>query len=193
MPAEAEVEKANPWLTESIIPILDNTRQFAKLLPVGDPLRQNPTPAKRIQKQNAASQTAKKQRLSQASHPFDIIKDSFQSGPCSVLYKFHRKKVCVVTRYVNAIRGQFTGVLVAFDKHMNLILRDVEETYSPRPIERHTQTNIEHEIDRRRRIGNLFAGGNGSKEYFSVNRRRMKQIMLRGDNVVSVYMAGGGV
>jgi small nuclear ribonucleoprotein (snRNP)-like protein len=183
---EAEVGKANSWFEDTPIPILDNTLQFAKFLPVGDPLRRNPTTATRHTSQDT-SHTRKKQRQSQPSHPFDIIIDSLKTGPCSVLHKFQRQRVCVVTRYVNSIRGSVTGILVAFDKHMNLILRDVEEVYSPRPLERHVMTNVELELERRRKI--LEDSNEESSEGWSVKRRNMKQIMLRGDNVVSVYRA----
>lgn len=183
---EAEVEKVNPWIVEARIPLLDNTLQFAKLLPVEDPLRRSPTPTKRSAPLDIST-ARKKQRQSQPSHPFDIIMDALKDGPCAVLHKLQRQRVCVVTRYVNSVRGLVTGVLVAFDKHMNLILRDVEESYSPRPKETHMISNVELELERRRKIQEHSKGE--SSDGWSLKRRRMKQLMLRGDNVVSVYRA----
>ena len=54
--------------------------------------------------------------------------------------------------------------------------------YSLRPTERNSSSNVEIELERRRNAADERRKG-------SSRRRRMKQIMLRGDNVVSVYRA----
>jgi small nuclear ribonucleoprotein (snRNP)-like protein len=36
----------------------------------------------------------------------------------------------VVTRHRSGVRGVATGFLTAFDRHMNLIMRDVHEEYT---------------------------------------------------------------
>mmetsp|Transcript_23603 Transcript_23603/g.57878 ORF Transcript_23603/g.57878 Transcript_23603/m.57878 type:complete len:108 (+) Transcript_23603:702-1025(+) len=100
-----------------------------------------------------------------------------------MLRNLQQQRVCVITRYVNAIRGSLTGTLIAFDKHLNMVLLDVEETYTCRPLERGMMTNVQVEVERRR---NLLESQSPGISTF-VKRRRMKQIMLRGDCVVSVY------
>jgi len=54
------------------------------------------------------------------------------SGPLSVLHSMHvqRQRVRVMVRYVDCIRGALTGYVLAFDKQMNMILRDVDEVYT---------------------------------------------------------------
>jgi small nuclear ribonucleoprotein (snRNP)-like protein len=49
-----------------------------------------------------------------------------------VLYTLYRTKasIRVVTRHSRGIRGVSTGSLLAFDKHMNLVMKDVEEKYT---------------------------------------------------------------
>ena len=86
-----------------------------------------------------------------------------------------RKRVRVFTRYVNGIRGTLTGHLIAFDKHMNLLMRDIVEVYSLRLTERNYSTsNLEQEVARRQQ---------------PVRQRHMRHMMVRGDNVVLVYLA----
>lgn len=53
-------------------------------------------------------------------------------GPLAVLAKWHAagQRIYVVTRHASGVRGRAVGTLVAFDKYMNLLLRDVEETYT---------------------------------------------------------------
>ena len=92
-------------------------------------------------------------------HPLDTIMEQYsntnqqQQQPMSVLYKLQKKRIRILVRYVNAIRGTLTGTLIAFDKHMNMILRDVIEIYSPRPIDiRKEKSNIDLELHRRQQI-----------------------------------------
>jgi len=59
-------------------------------------------------------------------------KTKAKGGPMSVLSQCvqQRKKVKVYVRGIDRIRGHAVGFLVAFDKHWNLALVDVEETWT---------------------------------------------------------------
>jgi small nuclear ribonucleoprotein (snRNP)-like protein len=179
--SETHVMKVNPWVSDC--PLLDTVGQFSFHLPKGDPLRRDPGTLKRPTPNKTLAPKKKQRQL----HPFESIAQSFESGPLSVLHRFQRQRVRVITRYVNAIRGTLTGTLLAFDKHMNMILRDVVEVYSPRPLDSESKSNVETEIDRRRKVAGECKPE--TSKGWSVRQREMKQIMVRGDNVVAVYKA----
>ncbi|KAK3255680.1 hypothetical protein CYMTET_35155 [Cymbomonas tetramitiformis] len=67
-----------------------------------------------------------------ASLLFDNLAAKSQTGPLKVLYDCYKaqKKVFVVTRHLRGVRGNCVGQLIAFDKYMNLILKDVDEKYT---------------------------------------------------------------
>merc|ERR1712194_476670 len=78
-----------------------------------------------------------------------------------------RKRVKIVIRYVNMVRGTLTGTVIAFDKHMNMILRDVEEVYSPRLAnEENEKSNLDLELERQRRIRASTEGKSGDESLF---------------------------
>lgn len=158
---------------------------------------------------------------------FAAIASHHETGPLSVLHKafVQRDRVRVLIRYVNGIRGTLTGTLIAFDKHFNLILRDVEEMYSRRQVtndDNHDDvdnngsrlSNAEMEVQRRiqglasfhdsnRHFKSRDSGEGDNNQHsaapapdpaaaaatWSCRQRSMRQIMVRGDNVVSVYRA----
>jgi small nuclear ribonucleoprotein (snRNP)-like protein len=131
------VQDMHPWLLQS--PILDRVDQFRKFLPLEDPQYRSIT-ANNSKKRNRsnddnAADDNNKTKLKTPSC-FASIAHVHQKGPFSILYQalIHRQRIRVVIRYVNGIRGTLTGYMVAFDKHMNLILRDVDENYSPRHV-----------------------------------------------------------
>ena len=201
--AQADTVTANPpgWLDKC--PLLDNVQQFVFHLPKEDPQHRE-----RIhnQKKRAGAagleEESSAKRLKKNLHPFDHIAHSFEGestgNPLSLLHKCHHQRIRVVIRYVNAIRGTLTGKLIAFDKHMNMILRDVEEIYSPRPTERHypNKTNTEIETERRQRmkkenVTNITTSEENDystvyNQNWTVRTRKMKQLLVRGDEVVSI-------
>jgi len=215
-----DVYRANPWMEGSSI--LDNLGKCMTLLPENDPLcrdqqRRIQNPKTAVQyllptqepslSNSKGNETRKRPRNN--SHPFDTIASHLDSGPHSVLLRLkeQRKRVTVVIRYVNMIRGTLSGTLIAFDKHMNMILKDVEEVYSPRLAnEDHSKSNLELELERLRRVKDLNEEGKcrdvsssifvESGEHltsqpgtWNVRRRQMKQLLVRGDMVVSIYEA----
>lgn len=122
----------------------------------------------------------------------------YREGPFSTLYEalMRRKRIRVLIRYSAGIRGTLTGQLVAFDKHFNLILRDVQEVYSPQMSTEEeggrgggggeVQSKTEMEVNRRIKgytNDTLLEGTTG----WSCRQRHMEQIMVRGDTVVLVY------
>lgn len=65
---------------------------------------------------------------------FDKIAEKLKNGPVGLLAECyqHKLKVKVWTRHTHGVRGSLTGYLLAFDKHLNLVLRDIDEEYSVR-------------------------------------------------------------
>lgn len=182
---EGAIVSRNSWIENS--PRLDTVAQFALHLPSNDPQRKEPfNSRKRPAEVATAVQAEKKTRQ---SHPFDDIAASNDTGPLARLQTFRRQRVRLVIRYVNAIRGILTGTLVAFDKHMNMILRDVEEEYSQRPTDRGLVSNVEQESKRRQDIDEGVGEGSLNRDEGNLKRRKMKQLLVRGDNVVMVSIA----
>lgn len=98
----------------------------------------------------------------------DLIVGQFQEGPLSLLHGWYsqRSSVRVVTRHSRGIRGVAIGTLVAFDKHTNLVLKDVEEQYT-------VLIPIVKDGDRRGRRQER-------------RQRRLKQVLICGSSVVLV-------
>ncbi len=136
------VMRANPTIFAGINARnsrLDNISKFRVFLPECDPhqvvhtsTHKPPTdPNTNESHPDNAGDPAKKipMFLSMSSHYEDK-----NSGPLSLLYSMvaNRQRARVMVRYVDCIRGTLTGYLIAFDKHFNMILKDVEEIYSGR-------------------------------------------------------------
>lgn len=177
-----QVYKANSWMSTSGA-ILDRVDQCRFYLPDSDPLYQMKTITR---KRERPSEKVK------ALSAFAMIAGSLECGPFSVLHKcmMERKRVRVIIRYVNCVRGTMTGYVIGFDKHMNLILRDVDEVYTPRFVDSKDddcQQKSNLEVEKQRRI--LGASGSKYQGRWTLRQRHLKQVLVRGDNIVAVYRA----
>lgn len=181
--SQQEIVRCNPFVQNSTL--LDHIDKFRSHLPPCDPLHRVLVSKRKEAADN--STTVKRPRTLPA---FAALAEQSAKGPLSLLHNAFQKRlrVRVLIRYVNSCRGTLTGFLVAFDKHMNMILRDVDEVYTPRHTDESSSTsNVERELKRRQRA---IADSSGrSSEEWSMRQRHMRQILVRGDNVVIVYMA----
>ena len=121
-----------------------------------------------------------------SSGPFSLLHDSWLSG-CQVK---------VLTRHCTGVRGVCVGRLVAFDRHMNLVLGEVEEWWAP--LRTASNGGIISKNQRRRQrslTGKTFCeslegccqnyGGRSQWECHQL----VEQLFLRGDSVVLVSTA----
>jgi small nuclear ribonucleoprotein (snRNP)-like protein len=181
--SENDVTNLNPWIAS--FPLLDHIDQFRTQLPECDPLRRLPTVSRKRDREseNASSESKKPPKQLPA---FGQLAADYETGPFCVLHTafVNRQRIRVLIRYVNGIRGTLTGYLIAFDKHFNMILKDVNEVYSP-CFSSSNLSNVEREL-RRRQTAVMY---NDQQYEWSVRERHMKQMMVRGDNVVMVYKA----
>lgn len=131
---------------------------------------------------------------------FDLLFRPEQlDGPLGLLARSLREKtkVLVVTRHKNGVRGVCTGLLAAFDRHFNLVLRDVDERYAI------LTKSAQHAVSRGGGDGAGAAadagargecsGDGGStkwKRKLSYHRRHLPQILLRGESIVLVSAGG---
>lgn len=97
-------------------------------------------------------------------------------GPLLLLRDWYaqRQRVRVVTRHERGVRGVAVGLLLAFDKHLNLVLRDVEETYTV--------------LVTAERVGASGKVRRCPKQ--ERRQRKLKQVFLVGSGVVAVSAAG---
>lgn len=174
--------------------LLDRVDLFRSFLPRCDPMfRQSSARNATIRTDQLRMDSTVTKKIKPPSC-FANIAAMHQEGPMSVLDKAFtgRYRIRVVTRYVNSIRGTLTGHLIAFDKHMNLILKDVDEHYSPRRgslFGDNTDDRSCEEFELQRRIESCRRSQNNTSIPWTIRQRHMKQIMVRGDIVVAVYKA----
>ena len=140
---------------------LDNVHKFRPFLPASSGERDD-----RV-KQSAHHAPRPEPDASASSRGAELLRavtDPLRDGPHGVLWRALRDRaaVKVVLRRVNCIRGSCVGLLKAFDRHMNLVLVDAAETTVP-PM---------RNPDRARPV-----------------TRFLKQVLIRGDNVVLVCRA----
>jgi len=124
------VYQANPFITTTSF-ILDNLSKCPSLLPTCDPQykpQSEKTTSSHVSRRTSQTRTKKIPVFTAYATQYE------NTGPLSFLHQVHiqRKRIRVLVRYIDCIRGTVTGYLLAFDKHMNMILRDVDEVYTSR-------------------------------------------------------------
>lgn len=120
----------------------------------------------------------------------------FATGPMAKLKQWmeNRTRVRVWTRGINNIRGVSTGFIVAFDKHWNLAIQDVDEQFT-----RKANRKIPATGDAKAKVpANPCGVGDEYKMGFSLVRvverkgkseichRHVDQVLLRGEHVAMV-------
>jgi len=133
---------------------------------------------------------AEKRKLS-SSKPFapvlDVVASCFSNGPMSVLYRSYMNKsnVRIRTRAIDGDRGTIVGKLEAFDKHMNMILRNAEEEFFVKIQGKDILSAIEsgERFPRRIDLRNISP----KRMYrFPIKRVLRRRILVRGDMVVFI-------
>jgi small nuclear ribonucleoprotein (snRNP)-like protein len=117
-------------------------------------------------------------------------------GPLAVLAKWHaaQQRIYVVTRHASGIRGRAVGTLVGYDKHLNLLLKDVEETYTVIvKVQRVKQQVVQQQQQQQQQQGE--STGQQAPVVRTRSRwcrkqqhrhRQLDQILLKGDSIVLV-------
>lgn len=147
---------------------LDNISMFRTLLPPD-----HPDYVVKGEKKSADVVKAPRRSATEAptGDPLMLIMEmTGATGPHSLLLRLvkEKRRACVMVRSVAAVRGICSGLIKAFDKHFNIVLMDVTEVYTSRAI---------------------LAKGTG--EGTVQCERYLKQLLIRGDNVVLCWEEKG--
>jgi len=91
-----------------------------------------------------------------------------------------RKRVHVVIRRKAGVKAILLGYVQAFDKHMNILLSDVDETYVSNKLRGKVCVN---ELRTKQIRGNAFKPNPSNKHILT---KYSDQLLIRGDNIVMV-------
>lgn len=200
----SEIAQVNGFIQQS--KCLDNIHKFVPYLPSCDPLYKPPPTRKtneNIELPKENQEIPSVDTMKKKIPVFTSLASCHQIGPLSFLYTahIHRERIRVLIRYVDCIRGTLTGFIVAFDKHMNLLLRDVDEVFTTRVTTLldgdteqrcHNLRNVDLELERRKCINDSIqkcSTSTGKK--MKTSRRHFHQLLVRGDNIVSIWKVDG--
>ncbi|GAQ87908.1 hypothetical protein KFL_003870050 [Klebsormidium nitens] len=183
---------------------LDNLNKCRRIIPevVPESLANVAPRVPRSQESIAAQQRAKAHksvRLAAAAEKergkekiLDKIAASCGEGPLALLQRCYaqRRPVQVYTRHRRGLRGTATGFLKAFDKFCNLVLQDVEESYS---VLTEAPRTVWVKAGAGRGSGAAGGGARVQEERLfpklEHRKRHLNQVFVRGDNVVLVTAA----
>lgn len=96
----------------------------------------------------------------------DRIAAGLEKGPTSLLHRCFvgKRRVAVMLRRKASVLGVCVGTLRGFDRHLNLVLADVDEV-----------------------TGGPGGGGGGGGAVDGARRRHLPLVLVRGDNVVMCW------
>lgn len=193
---------SNKVKVDPAAPIYDNVEKFVNSLKnvpkkPSKPKAEQPPPPQVLQRQFLPEQMAVESR--KKSHP-NVIKymEKQTEGPLSVLAKCVNdgKRIRVFTRNAHKQRGECVGYIVAFDKHWNMALVDVDETFTRKRFRKLTATGSEKDCktkenksgSRMEQVGTSLIKVIKTNRNSELCQRHMTQIVLRGEHVVSVSL-----
>lgn len=162
---------------------------------------------KELAKHRTAAVMKREQDKAAKGNTLDKITEKFKEGPLLLLRRYYSTSVRlqVVTRHASGVRGTAVGYLHGFDKFMNLVLMNVDETYTvmvrvphpyivtvdepadPQPLEPLYAINPdtgqqEQQLVMIQKQVNKFRWKRKAEQ----RKRRLLQVFLRGDNIVTI-------
>lgn len=141
-----------------------------------------------------ALQAAQRAEASVKLGSLTTIMSAAAVGPLAVLAKWHaaQQRIYVVTRHATGVRGRAVGTIAGFDKYLNLLLKDVEETYTvivkvqraKQQVVQQLQQQGEPEGQQEQQQTPAVRTRWCRKQQH--RHRQLDQILLKGDNIVLV-------
>ena len=187
---------SNEEVPDQSAPIFNNVEEFVKKYE-DQHLDQKPSTSKSSKKKEVSASSSSSRQFTAEQMPVQGPKkkeknlltymESQKNGPMAILQKCvaNQTRIKVQVRKLDGIRGTCTGTLVAFDKHWNLAMMDVDETFNRR-------RNPRPEIDHDKKFPKTEKVGDSTIRVLKIRRstelcqRHVPQIVLRGEHVALV-------
>ena len=169
-------------------PVFDNVERFASSLKpkaINAPKAASASPS--LTRNFSPSQMPTTRQKAEKSNVLNFMRRQ-KSGPFSALSGFVASgvKIRVVTRGAVGIRGFLVGVLVAFDKHWNLALVDVDETWTRKRHRKASLPSSAKASSSSSEVGLSTIRVLKTMRKKEVCTRHAPQVLLRGEHVVLV-------
>jgi small nuclear ribonucleoprotein (snRNP)-like protein len=109
--------------------------------------------------------------------PFRVVRDVMEL----------KGRAQIIVRRKGGIRGCITGFIKAADRHLNLLLTDVDELAVAPGVHRVSMKALRREMNKQQPTMSVSASaGSGGITPTKLRRKHFDQVLLRGDNVVLI-------